>query len=249
MVDSLEVIKLWDLCAEQYAAKCSKYGDLNKQVLLTPAILGMLDSVEGKHILDAGCGEGFLSRLMAEQGACVTAVDYSVRPLEIAAERTADGLRIDYIPANLESLDMLDDNAFDIVVSCVVIQDVLDYQAALKEMYHVLRPGGTCILAMLHPCFSSDGGWARNSNGEKLYWKMDKYFHERAVKVPWSPDSDNRLVYFHRTLTSYFRAITRTGFALEELVEPHPSQGAIEEHPQFVDDLRMRHFLVLKLRK
>jgi len=56
-------------------------------------------------------------------------------------------------------------------------------------------------------------------------------------------------IYFHRTLTSYFRTILSAGFTLEGLVEPSPSKGALQKYPEFVDDLRMSHFLVLKLRK
>jgi len=244
-----EAIKRWDLSAEQYAANCSKYGDINREVLLTPVILEMLGRVVGKQVLDAGCGEGFLSRLVAERGASVTAVDYSERLLEIARERTADELRIDYLHANLEHLDMLNDDTFDIVVSCVVVQDVPDYQAAIEEMYRVLQPGGTCILAMTHPCFSSDGGWVRDSKGKKLHWKIDSYFYERGFEISWPPGSDNNPINFHRTLTSYFRTIIGTGFLVEDLMEPYPSQEAIGKHPHFIDDLRMSHFLVFKLKK
>lgn len=244
-----EVIKRWDLSAEQYAALYSKYGDINREVLLTPAILKMLGRVVGKNILDAGCGEGFLSRLMAERGASVTAADYSGKMLEIARECTAADLRIDYLHANLEHLDMLNDDTFDIVVSCVVVQGIPDYQAAIKEMYRVLQPGGTCILAMTHPCFSSDGGWVKDAKGKKLYWKIDSYFYERGFETAWPPDSDNNPINFHRTLTSYFRTIIGTGFMVEDLMEPYPSQEAIGRHPHFIDDLRMSHFLVFKLRK
>ena len=129
-----EIIERWDRSADQYAADCSQLGDLNREVLLTPVILEILGRVVGKYILDAGCGEGFLSRLLAERGAFLTEVDYAGKLLEIARERTADELRIEYIQANLEQLDMLEENMFDIIVSCIVIQDVMDYQAALKEM-------------------------------------------------------------------------------------------------------------------
>ncbi len=78
---------------------------------------------------------------------------------------------------------MLADGAFDIVVSCSVLQDVLDYQGAIGEMYRLLRPGGTCILAITHPCFSSDGGWVKDAQGQKRYWKIDNYFHERGFEI------------------------------------------------------------------
>lgn len=68
-------------------------------------------------------------------------------------------------------------------------------------------------------------------------------------EIPLAPGSDNNPVGFHRTLTSYFRTIIGTGFMVEDLMEPYPSQEAIGKHPDFIDDLRMSHFLVFKLRK
>ncbi len=186
---------------------------------------------------------------MAERGALVTGVDYSKRFLEIARRRTPAKLQIDYVHGNLESIDVLVKETFDIIVSCLVIQDVPDYQGAIRELYRVLRPGGICILAIVHPCFSSDGEWVKDATGEKLYWKIDNYFYERAYEMPWPPDAEKTPVYFHRTLTSYFKTITDAGFAVNDLIEPYPSRDAIARSPGFENDMRMCHFLVLRLEK
>jgi 2-polyprenyl-3-methyl-5-hydroxy-6-metoxy-1,4-benzoquinol methylase len=244
-----EVVARWDQLAELVAGYVSEYGDINKEVLLTPVLLDMLGDLSGKQVLDAGCGEGFLSRLMARRGASVTAVDYAGALLEIARERTPDHLAVAYLCANLERLDMLADGAFDVVVSCAVIMDLPDHAAAIGEMARLLRPGGWCLLALAHPCFSSDGAWVKDAAGSKLYWKVDNYFHERAFEWSPVPGSDHNPIGFHRTLTSYFQTIRGVGFTVEELVEPAPSPEAIEKHPRFADDLRMSHFLVFGLRK
>ena len=39
-------------------------------------------------------------------------------------------------------------------------------------------------LAVTHPCFSSDGGWVKDSKGKKLDWKIDNYFYERGFEIP-----------------------------------------------------------------
>jgi len=244
-----EAIKQWDLSAELYAGYCSKYGDINREVLLTPLILDILGMVEGRSILDAGCGEGYLSRLMAERGANVTAVDYSERLLEIAKELTEDNTRINYRHANLENLEILSADSFDVIVSCVVLQDVPDYQTATKEMYRVLRSGGECILIITHPCFSSDAGWVKDASGKKLHWKIDNHFYESGFEIPMSSNSENNPIGFHRTLTSYYKTIINAGFKISDLIEPYPSQDKIEKHPEFVDDLRMCHFLIFRLIK
>ncbi len=244
-----EAAQRWDAVAKEYADRCSKYGDINKDAVLIPVIMRMLGPVSGKTILDAGCGEGFLSRLLAEQGASVVAVDYSQEMLEIARQRTPKRLGIDYQHANIESLALFEDGAFDIVVSSCVIHDLPDYQSAIQEMHRVLVPTGVFILAMMHPCFSSQGQWIRDSKGNKLYWKVDGYFYEGGFEEAWLPRSDKKLIYFHRTLSSYFKTITGAGFSVEEVVEPKPSEETIKKHPGFADDLRMSHFIVFRLAK
>lgn len=244
-----QVIQRWDLSADVYASKCTKYGDINREVLLTPIIMEMLGDIKDQEILDAGCGEGFLSRLLAERGSQVTAVDYSKRFLEIARDRSATFPNIDFIHANLENLDVLSAHTFEFIVSCLVLQNVPDYQSALKEMYRVLRPGGACILAITHPCFSSDASWVRDANGKKLHWKIDNYFYERGYEIQIVSDSKNNPINFHRTLTSYHQAILAAEFTIKQLLEPCPTMTAIEKYPDIVDDLRMSHFLVFYLSK
>jgi len=244
-----DVRERWNAIADAYAARCSKCGDSCKEVLLTPTVLELLGQVAGKRILDAGCGEGFLSRLLAERGASVVAVDYSDEMLRLARERTPSALDVVYAHADFAQLDMLPANSFDIVASVTAIQDVPDYESAIAEACRCLIPGGFFLLALMHPCFSSDGGWVKDADGRKLYWKVDNYFREGPREVHVLDGVEKDMVYFHRTLTSYFRAIRRAGFIVNDFVEARPSPHLLEKEPALAVDLRMCHFLVLKLLK
>ena len=242
-----DVRERWNENAENYAAKCAPHGDENKRVLLTPTILERLDSISGKTVLDAGCGEGYLCRLMAQRGASVIGLDYAENLLDIARQRTPAGLSIDYRHGNFEDLALIPDTSCDIVVSVAALQDVPDYQSAVQAVYRVLVSGGFFLLAILHPCFSADGGWVRDEDGNKRYWKIDHYFRETPseLQLGWQRST----VYFHRTLTSYIRTIIAAGFIIEDLFEPVPSAEALKENPEYENDFRMCHWLVLKLRK
>lgn len=244
-----EAIQAWDRNAEKMAARIGRLGDRNKAVLLTPRVLEWLGEIQGLKILDAGCGEGFLSRLMAERGAQVTGIDFSQEMLKIARQRTPPELKIDYRHLNLERMNPVGESSFDRIVSLLALQDVPDYQAALGELYRVLKPGGGVYLAFTHPCFTSDGGWVRDEGGIKLFWKTDRYFLERPLEMALDPESDDNPIGFHRTLSSYYRAMREAGFVIQDLDEPSPSPEAIHKYPQFEDDLRMCHFIVFDLRK
>lgn len=108
---------------------------------------------------------------------------------------------------------------------------------------------GHFLLVLLHPCFSADGGWVRDADGNKLYWKIDNYFREVPSEMTLYSDVAKKLVYFHRTLTSYVRAVISVGFTIVDLVEPCPSPEALERNREYEDDFRMSHYLILKLRK
>lgn len=246
-----EVIKLWEEFAVNFTNNFTSQGDPHREVLLNPVLLELLGSVKGKRILDAGCGEGYLSRILAELGASLVAVDYSHKMLEIAGERTESDFNIEYKHGNVEKLHFLKDASFDIVISNMVLMDLPGYELVIEEANRLLIPAGIFIFSISHPCFTpSSHGWIKNEKGEKLYWKVDRYFSEGAYKMPFLPTYPQcDLLQFHRTLSSYYRTVVNSGFVVEELIEPTPGREMLEKYPGFIDDFRMSQFLVFKARK
>lgn len=248
--DTEEAIKRWDMHAEELTARFTAQGDLHREVLLNPVVFELLGPVHGKKILDAGCGEGYLSRILAERGATVVAVDYSRKMLNIARRRTPAGLAIEYRHGSCEDLTFLQGKCFDIVVANMVLQDLSAYEAVIRGVHRLLVSGGLFVFSIAHPCFSTpESGWVKDEKGEKLYWKVDRYFDQVAFEQAWPSGAKHGILQFHRTLTSYFRVVKRAGFAVEALVEPRPFEEMLRKYPEFTDDLRMCHFLAFKARK
>ena len=243
-----EAIGRWDRFADVYSANHAEQGDLHKEVLLNPVLFSLIGDVEGRRVLDAGCGEGYLSRLLAKSGADITAVDYSPRMLEIAKERTPANLHIDFLQANCEEMDCLKDNTFEFIVSNMVIQDLENYEKVFEEVYRLLIDGGSFVFSILHPCFvTPKSGWEKTKDGEKLHWNVDNYFYEGVYEQPLG--GEEKMILFHRTITSYINASLQAGFTLESLVEPKPSEEMLIKHPSFREDFRCADFLVFKLKK
>ena len=243
-----ETIRRWDAFADTYSKNHTEQGDLHKEVFLNPTLFSLMGELKDKQVLDAGCGEGYLSRLLSKAGSNVTAVDYSLRMIEIAQERTPIDLQIKYIRGNCEELTMLEDENFDVIVSNMVIQDLPNYENAFQEMYRLLVDGGSFIFSILHPCFVTPGsGWEKNSSGEKLHWNVDRYFYEGAYEQRLG-DKD-KVLFFHRTLTSYVDALIKAGFMIESIIEPKPSETMLKKYPSFEEDLRCADFMVFKATK
>lgn len=247
-IETDEAIRRWDAFADAYSKNHTEKGDLHKEVFLNPTLFSLMGNVKNKKVLDAGCGEGYLSRMLSNSDAVVTAVDYSSRMIEIANERTPDNLLINYIQGNCENLTTLEDKSFDLIVSNMVIHDLAHYEKAFQEMFRLLVDGGSFIFSILHPCFvTPDSGWEKTENGEKLHWNVDNYFYEGAYEQRLG--DKEKVIYFHRTLTSYVNTLIKTGFVLESIVEPQPSKKMLGKYPSFEEDFRCADFMVFKVKK
>jgi ubiquinone/menaquinone biosynthesis C-methylase UbiE len=125
----------------------------------------------GARVLDAGCGEGVLSCLMAERGAHVTAVDYSRPNIEAARARAAAlGPPCDRIAFDVGDAENLPfpDRSFDCVVSNHVLEHIPDFRRGIAELHRVTA--GAAIIAVptcLNPC-----SWAL-LGGDK-YWRIGR---------------------------------------------------------------------------
>ncbi len=91
---------LWSEKAPDWDRQIGDDGDRNRRFLVHPVLWQMLGDVKGQRVLDAGCGTGYLSVLLAKAGASVTAVDYAPGMLAAAQAKLASMVR----PNKLKSL-------------------------------------------------------------------------------------------------------------------------------------------------
>src|ERR1700677_3857066 len=81
------VIRRWGMMPRTVLESMEPDGDFAKRHLLNLVLLRMLGDVRGRHILDAGCGHGYLARLLAARGARVTGVEPAQSLYAYAAEK------------------------------------------------------------------------------------------------------------------------------------------------------------------
>lgn len=127
-----QAIQRWNRYAERYTANYDEQGDIHRVVLLNPTIFSLLGEVDGNHLLDAGCGEGYLSRLLVKKGARVTAVDFSQKMLDIAMERTPQQEAIQLIDHLCSSKVYKIMSSFDECVSSSLPVSVIKISSSIR---------------------------------------------------------------------------------------------------------------------
>lgn len=211
-----EISARWDAVARAWAETVRSGGDIYREAVNNPAMFRMLGTVEGKWILDLGCGEGYNTRILAERGAKVVGIDASKELIELArAKEEEEPLGIEYHVADAARLSMLKDESFDIVVAFMSLMDILGLESALREVGRVLKRGGRFCFSIIHPCFErfrDDLGWEKDEKEQRLYYKVDDYFDEGPKEFVFTLGGGKvtlpgKMVHFHRTLTTYFHAL------------------------------------------
>lgn len=100
------------------------------------------ENLPGRCLLDVGCGGGILTEEFAGMGFEVTGLDPSERLLEVAREHaTANGLNIDYQEGYGHKLPF-EDQTFDIVACCDVLEHIKNWDAVIDEIARVLKNKG-----------------------------------------------------------------------------------------------------------
>ncbi|MHA1977100.1 MAG: class I SAM-dependent methyltransferase [Candidatus Hodarchaeales archaeon] len=231
-------------------------GDLNRQLIIDPAMWELIGEVKGLNVLDAGCGNGYFSRILAQRGANVTGVDHSrvfIDHCQKVEEEYKQGIQ--YFAEGLENLTSVRTESIDLIVSNIVFVDVLDYKSALKELARVLKPTGKFIWSNLHPVFGRISNLFYRvpmdtpRNEERLYVIIDRYFDSGGTKISWG--TMKPIWQFDRTLSEYTSALKEAGFVIREIVEPKPSNENIKAYPRFLafDTDRIPLFIIFECQK
>jgi len=132
-------------------------------------IYGNLKIKEGMDVLDAGSGPGMYALSIAsEYPARVLGVDIDTQKLKSAEEIAKNvGLKnVKFGFGDLRNLKNIKNNSFDVVICSDVLEHVDKDEAAMKEIYRILKPGAYALITFPH--------W--NEHNART---MKEYGHER----------------------------------------------------------------------
>jgi ubiquinone/menaquinone biosynthesis C-methylase UbiE len=114
------------------------------------AVFDLLPELQGRRVLEVGCGTGNISLELARRGAQVVGLDVSGPMLAVAQHKAhRQGLSLPLI-RSLAGYLPFPEAAFNGVISILTLDFIPDRPGAVREMVRVLRPGGFLMLALLN---------------------------------------------------------------------------------------------------
>jgi len=256
-MDDHEVGQMWDANAEVWTQLARAGYDVYRDRVNTPAFFAMLPEVRGLNGLDIGCGEGHNTRLLAQRGAKMTALDISGTFIRHARNAESEKpLGIEYHIASGAELPF-PDRMFDFATAFMSLMDMAEPQRAIREAFRVIKPGGFFQFSITHPCFQTPlWRWIRDESGKRMGVVCGQYFDQKPGRIDeWifggAPETNRkfRIPYFDRTLSEWLNLLLDTGFQVERVAEPHADEKTVGECPAVADTRMVAYFLIIRCRK
>jgi SAM-dependent methyltransferase len=240
-----DIQRQWDALASVWIQRC-RDGESNREGMLDRWMLDTLGDVTGQKIVDLGCGEGRFCRMLSSQGAShMLGVDLCVSLIEAAIAQKYSEVE-HYLIQNIETLESVENRAFDIAVSYVSLVDVADLDAVISSSYRVLKPGGRFVVCNLAPMQSASNSRITDPDGTRTAFRVDHYFDE-STRISRIPGYD--LTNFHRTLSTYINGFLKVGYQLLGVHEPRPGKEDLARYPELRNELRAPGFIIYDLLK
>lgn len=201
-----------------------------------PTMLSLLPDLQGKRLLDLGCGTGEHLALYLEQGAdFVVGVDLSESMLKQAdINLSTKRPHFSLYQSSMEQLSELPENDFDIITSSFAFHYVQDFPKLLADIKAKLKPNGILVFSQEHPIVTAyQGGerWEKNAQKEQIAYRLNFYRDEGERDRTWFKQPFKT---YHRTTATIINQLIEAGFKIEKMAEPMLAEQP-EWHAEFKD--------------
>ena len=180
----------------------------------TEAQLRLLGPLEGKRVLELGCGGGPASVAMAKQGARVIAVDDSSEQIAHArrlCER--EDVKIELHLGDLAELAFVRADGIDVALSVYALGGVEDLNRVFRQVHRVLKPEAAFVISIPHPTYLAVSAGVQPPVFRRSYFDRTpigwQSGHTAGLDVPY-------------TMGDLFTSLSRANFRVDTLLEPEP---------------------------
>jgi 2-polyprenyl-6-hydroxyphenyl methylase/3-demethylubiquinone-9 3-methyltransferase len=150
-VDPAELAKFSDL-AHRWWDPESEFRPLHQINPLRLAWINGISPLQGKKVLDVGCGGGILTDAMARSGANALGIDLATKSLKVAQLHAleAQTSNVQYREVAVEALAAEMPASFDVVTCMEMLEHVPDPSSIVRACAQLVKPGGYVFFSTLN---------------------------------------------------------------------------------------------------
>ena len=149
-VDAAEVAK-FDALAARWWDPDGEFRPLHEINPLRLDWIRRYADLDGRKVLDIGCGGGILAEAMAAAGATVTGLDMAEKPLAVARlHQIESGLDVDYQQGTAEDLASKEAGQYDVVTCLEMLEHVPEPSQVIASACQLVRPGGDVFFSTIN---------------------------------------------------------------------------------------------------
>ena len=222
------------------------------EIVEKPTMLGLLPDLNGKRLLDLGCGTGEHLQLYLERGATfVAGIDLSAAMLAKArsnlkkfSQKTPHFLLQQLAMADLSQFS---ESQFDVITSSFAFHYVEDFAQLLTDIRAKLTSNGILIFSQEHPIVTAHKvgeRWEKDSHKQQIAYRLNHYRDEGERNRNWFQQAFKT---YHRTVSTIINQLIQTGFCIECVEEPMLAEQ-VQWHEEFKDLAHRPPLLFIKAR-
>ncbi len=244
----------WQRAAKDYF----QLGDTHPSVALRESVLykSLLDelgNVSGKHILDAGCGDGKFTQNLLSAGASVVGIDQSEYAIELAKTRLSDYKdSVELLKLSLEQVGTISGERFDVVISSMTFMSIPNVEQIFRHFVKLVKPNGRVFITLLHPAFDMNpsqqkalGAFSNTSGKTRLCFDIEHRYLETVSYERTYTFSGTKLPYYFRPVQYYINLFIKNNLSLVAFKEPLASKQIVVKYPRLRHTYYLPRFLIL----
>lgn len=209
----------WNSSADWYDQNMGNEGDELNRTIIRPSILRVLGNLQGKTLLDVGCGSGYLTSELAKTATKVVGTDFAPDFIKICQEKYKNQQNLSFQVQDVAKEFGFPNESFDIVLCKMVLQYVDSIDNFAHESARLLKSDGKVVVIVDHP-FNSQFYYAQSLAGKKnpKYEGLKDYF-SREPQTKLSLWDKVELTWYPKTVADYMQPFTKAGLYLSDIEE------------------------------
>lgn len=220
----------WQKVAPWYSKLVGTEGHYFHRNVVLPGLLRLLDLRKDSTLLDLGCGQGVVSRVIPEISKYV-GVDKAAALVE-SAKRTNKIASYDFVVGDVTKPLRTEQQDFSHCCVVLALQNMEHPEGVFTNAARLLAQGGVLVVVLNHPMFRipRQTGWGVDEKSKQQYRWITRYLSALRIPITMHPGKkDSQTTWsFHRPLQEYVKMLTQAGFVitgLEEWVSDKESEG------------------------